>query len=1114
VIPRRSVTETLVKKVYQAVKNSSVGDSVFKDENSTDEQKREAIFSDQEINSLLFTPVANERSLNIATDRRFIEAVDLTTESTTGSPEAEFRFQYLDALLTSLDQIVDSEARQKQVFAKKLRSFAPLIAQLRADAQAWKKIQLFNEEEAKRREQAARLPSYTKEVQAGNEYRGVLRGLIANRATRDQLELVLNDEAQRVSEKVRKERLRSGSYVPLMVFGAGVHSAIFTSEFLRTNPELASKAVVIEPRKVLGGQFRAVGGVGYNINSRTRPHDFQVEDNNLPGKTGNINSMGDSAMLQLPDVESRVYSDNEVVGLLAAMNSFLTADTALGLEVVKVRRNKNAANRENEGKYEVELRDVQTNERIVVTTDCVVSPTGLGDPFLSFDETDPSTQSVLSTRKERLLVEPNGEVPGLPSLATSAEFWEFTANNRNWQSVTALAGKDIVIVGDADSTQTILERLNGILAEATLDTATSLDVAANGSLKPITVTIIGAKQGTFEEYINGRRVRYHFVALFYPREDKSRENDTITPEKGRATRLAQVGLQNRVFYTDEKGQSQSVRADLVITGTGFRDKAKEIFSDFKDQYADKTIEYPQRDVVREALTRAGSVFNARVNGDDFTITILQTAFTTSNTTESFQSPVTFKTRSSLGLTIPARTLPAVRVLADFIEDQTTSVIFPPDTTDVFEVLRDGPRPLGRQIVANGRRENIFIAGVAGKDYEFSDAEKASYPDATQKAVEILDNTDAIWRQAPGTAYLARYSVPDVFDLIDWKKKVASQEENNPVVPERLGIPMGEKPRYFVLNLNTEQDVGELPVNSNALDILKEALSRKLAKWKLDPLVSQELKDRFGGDVTLRFLRTYQDTYVLTIDPPLFPLSVLKEVFSDLDRVEVRDLRRAVKALLGTRGSKDQIQTSRIDDDRSFQRVIKQRPSLTLKLNYNGRDYRPVEVNTKNVDLLADAPNEEMRVNFGSTVSRGPQVTSEFFNKKLVDVSLDNAIRRALTGEVGEKASPLPRASASEVAQARQSGMTPELAESLFNDGELIFEDVAALMKYRTSELSPNAARLELEKYLVPPLSQRITEAQKQELYTIIYDRRDIYPDGGPAFQAWDKVIDVIVNNIR
>lgn len=1104
-IPARSeLTNTLKTKILKGLSSDNFETQrVLEDPNATPEQIEDAEFDIDDIRQLNGREAGANRQ-TLKGDRRISELIAQVVDG----PEFNFDVRLGD-LLNALDAIVISDSKQKGVFAKKLRSFAPLIQQLKDDGVAWQKVQLFNQEEARRRQTAEDRLSLSDEVNPGDQYRGILRGVMTNEATRDQLELIINDEALRISERVRKERLRSGSYIPLLVIGAGIHGSIFTSQLLRTDPDLAKSAVVIEPSKILGGQFRAVGGVGFDINSRTRPHNFFEPDKNLPGETGNINSMGDEAMLQLPDAVHSVYGNNEDLGLIAAVNSFLSADTALGVELVKVRQNPEYRSNRSVGRYIAELRDVDTNERILIETDCVFSSTGLGEPYLPFDESDVETQKILSERKSKPLVSASGEVPALPSVATSAEFWKYAGNNRNWQPITELAGKDIVIVGDADSTQTIIEKLHGILGEPTLDTQTSLSIASNNADKPITVTIIGAKQESYEEYIKGRRVRYHFVALFYPREDGTRNNDTITPIKGKATRLKREAGSNAVCYRDEFGNEQSVRADLIITGTGFRDTSKEIFSEFQDSFAGRTVENPQREVVREALSRVGSVFKVRVNGIPITLTISQTNFKTG--LSFFGRDVSYSISTALGVET-SRTISAQQFLLNY-EDSAESVTFISSTPETFVVLRDGNRPIGRQIISNEGPQDIFIGGVQGKDYNFSDAEKASYPDATQDAVKILVNTDAIWRTQGGTVAMAKTIIPDSLANKNWESKVAEQAERSMVAPERLGVPDGERPRYFVLNLDKSEDDGLLPLNINALDHLKEALSRRLAKWRLDSGVSKKLKDEFGGDITLRFLRTYQDTYVLTIDPPLFPVSVLKELFSDLSQTQVRDIRRDIRALLGSRGSQDGIQVSypRNDlDNNAVQRVISYRPTLSLTLKYDGKNYKPSSVERGKVDIMENAPEgEKLEILVTPSSDGSTQIESDLFGKRSVRQSLDAHVRSVLAGTSRAQSKEKSVNVREELGLKEGGKVTGLQARELFKAGQLQFDDFYGLIESRVKANKGEEAVIDFVELFKVPFTLRLDVAKLQKLQALVSAKYLKYGPSQSEFFQWRKVVEEI-----
>jgi hypothetical protein len=254
------------------------------------------------------------------------------------------------------------------------------------------------------------------------------------------LEIMLDEATREQSAEIKREMHNGEKYVPTLIVGGGVHGAVYNAEFLYHAPNVEN--VTVDAAKRLGGQFRSYGGPVLSMNTSNRKINVdRPESLDNP----NSNSMGPHAPLQLPDISGRLYADNTRVGLVAAVNQFLSADTAIETELTGVKKSSDA---ETQGSLLVRLRDLESATDVTATTDKLVISTGLGHAELAFAEQDEKTKEICC-RSEKCVY-------------TYTELLELIGDRSNPFPLEKFSGKRIIFVGGGHSALTGVEAMVGL----------------------------------------------------------------------------------------------------------------------------------------------------------------------------------------------------------------------------------------------------------------------------------------------------------------------------------------------------------------------------------------------------------------------------------------------------------------------------------------------------------------------------------------------------------------------------------------------------------------------------------------------------------------------------
>jgi len=398
-------------------------------------------------------------------------------------------------------------------------------------------------------------------------------------APRAYLEMTVDAAASYEANEMR-EILRNGPhYVQELVIGAGVHGAIYNSEFAYHNNQ--ANRFSVDASQKLGGQFRHYGGPALSMNTVNRPINRDIP-NILDNP--NANSFGPHAPLQLPEVSGKLYADNSQIGLVAAINQYLSSDTLVGVKVhhVKERIGRNTDSRP--GRYEVELIDTNKEEKFTVFTDKVTISTGLGVPEYGFTHMDETTKKICESQDGRIL--------------TYADFLEEVGDMTNPFPLERFSGKRVVIVGGGHSGLTVAEFLSGLGPEY------RGSVASFGG--PSEITIVGTKFEDGEAFLGSEIPRYAQLASIMKsgkRNGNSKESlvqlfpglraFSLKEEEGADTDRSD-SQRPLTLCCGEKGKGDgklhNIEADIIIVTTGFNSTCEEIFKDILPEKAKKTTE--------------------------------------------------------------------------------------------------------------------------------------------------------------------------------------------------------------------------------------------------------------------------------------------------------------------------------------------------------------------------------------------------------------------------------------------------------------------------------------------------------------------------------------------
>lgn len=319
-----------------------------------------------------------------------------------------------------------------------------------------------------------------------------LSGIMSQPDARKSFMKAIDETVTAESDALKEQARESGGLkVDILLVGAGLQASVAAAQMRLENPKLS--VLCIDEKPQIGGQFRSYGArPTFRINSRS--HRPQLEDSvygeiSLPGELGNLNSFGDTAPLQMPDITTETYPTNVDMGDVAAVNLFLSAPVMT--ETKHVSCVSSGTDQEI-----VTVADIITGQEYKINAQRVVFITGAG---------------------ERQKIEDAGNV------WTAEEVLAHFGNEDNPLPMETFAGKTIAVIGGGDSGKIIVELLSRLGPQA----AYGKSVAQFGN--PQSIAWYGVDFTNQDEYCEQNRSRYSQLGAFISNRFFARGGRNVIP---------------------------------------------------------------------------------------------------------------------------------------------------------------------------------------------------------------------------------------------------------------------------------------------------------------------------------------------------------------------------------------------------------------------------------------------------------------------------------------------------------------------------------------------------------------------------------------------------------
>ncbi|HWP61362.1 MAG TPA: hypothetical protein VN495_02055 [Candidatus Paceibacterota bacterium] len=349
----------------------------------------------------------------------------------------------------------------------------------------------------------------------------------------------------------------STPYVPGVVVGTGPYGSVLAHTrqmFLPDVPEMT-----LDQNARIGGQFAQYRGKVFRTNSRNRRE--LPDEPHLPGTEQSLNSMGQFAAVQPSDLSGESYPFQNTIADAARLNFFLSGEAMTRAELKKIRPNRG---RESEGSMFAEYLDKDTGKIHVLSTDRVTLATGLGKERSGLDESDPTTRNTLKEQAEKF---ERGED------ARVLSFTQFVRKMSDPTDPFPLKNmKTLVVSGSKDGANVVLGIVAGYESQVG-KTTMQLDRVQS-------ISLVGAKVETKEEFLATCRARYALIGLEFPRQQFENYYSRIKPfpgEQSRLIRMEEDGV--RVTIEDEQRTGGiDLSADYYVYNHGFEDDTDRIIA--------------------------------------------------------------------------------------------------------------------------------------------------------------------------------------------------------------------------------------------------------------------------------------------------------------------------------------------------------------------------------------------------------------------------------------------------------------------------------------------------------------------------------------------------------
>lgn len=315
----------------------------------------------------------------------------------------------------------------------------------------------------------------------------------------------------------------------VFVLGTGVQSAVFSSELRGLNPD--ARIICADRQPQLGGQFRQYGKRPvFKINSRAHRQESQVTA--LPGRDGNLNTMGKRAVIQVTDFANDTYPSNVEVGDAAAINGFMSAESMLETEVTSFNKNETGDD------WTVTLKDLSTGSVYKVVAKDVVAPIGLGSRESRFGS------------DERIM--------------TAETLFKIFGDNKNSFPMEQFRNKRIAIIGGGDTGRVVAELFTRLAPKEAYGRS-SVQLGSPKSIDWFGVNFMNRSQFCAAD----TRPRYQQLASFIYKDElfnRSAGGLTIIPKTAKVTRVDKFYDDKLAVITGDMTRSDQLY-DYVIDAT-------------------------------------------------------------------------------------------------------------------------------------------------------------------------------------------------------------------------------------------------------------------------------------------------------------------------------------------------------------------------------------------------------------------------------------------------------------------------------------------------------------------------------------------------------------------
>lgn len=389
--------------------------------------------------------------------------------------------------------------------------------------------------------------------------------------------------------------IRAGySVVDTLVVGSGLHASVFAAELRYQTPE--AEVLLVDGGDRLGGQFAEAETEKYFLNSRTRPENRFREP--VPGKRGNLNSLGPHAVVQVPDLTGETYTSQRTLARAIRTNDILSAPALIRSTVTGIQPLSEGAQRRFGAMYAVNItvRGPDGERGLVVYTNRVINMGGLGEEaFPGVDVQSGAGKRIIDQAKRDL-------VRGVtPKVLHSSWYWKATGNGANEFPRKDFTG-DVMVIGEGDSAYTVLEDLLGYGPDKSASVH-QLDWPQN-------ITWVGQDAADKGELLKKLRTRYARISLDMPRPNYNYSR--INPESGRAITITE-GRNGRItveWETDTGTERKEV--DRVIFATGYQDRSPTIIDRrlFQKRLVEEDDIYNLNGTIRPQFIVPGAVFES------------------------------------------------------------------------------------------------------------------------------------------------------------------------------------------------------------------------------------------------------------------------------------------------------------------------------------------------------------------------------------------------------------------------------------------------------------------------------------------------------------------------